>query len=228
MEHGNTFDPQYYWEQRLSAHRDITGVGYLGLSPKLVEYQYRSRMRQVDLILRLHGLTDLTGRTVLDVGAGTGIWLDFWHRYGASHVAGLDFTSISVDTLRERFPDDMIIQADVSDAPLPMPDDMYFDIISAFDVLLHIVHPDRFHRAIANLARHCKPNGWLITSDPIQCGLGYVPRRSYGIHNKVRSMSEYRLALEMHGFIIDSILPATVLLNTPLEASNPYVFAILE
>jgi 2-polyprenyl-3-methyl-5-hydroxy-6-metoxy-1,4-benzoquinol methylase len=225
---GERFNPQHYWEQRLLAHPDITGVGYLGLSPKLVEYQYRIRMYQVELILRHYGLTDLAGRSILDIGSGTGIWLKYWHQHGASHVVGLDFTQTSVNKLRTQFPNDLIVQADVSVAPLPLPDTMHFDIISAFDVLLHIVDPDNFRRALANLASYCTPGGWVIITDPIQQGLGYVPVRKYGVHSEVwRSFAEYRDVLAEHGFVIESIRPAQILLNGPIEAPNHLAFKAL-
>jgi 2-polyprenyl-3-methyl-5-hydroxy-6-metoxy-1,4-benzoquinol methylase len=221
------FDPQRYWEQRLLAHPDITGVGYLGRSPKFVEYQYRSRMYQTEMILGHYGLTDLMGRSILDIGSGSGIWLKFWHQHGANCVAGLDFAQPSIDRLKTQFPDDLIVQADVSAASLPLPDDIRFEVISAFDVLLHIVDPNSFQRAIANLAYYCTPGGWLIISDPILRGLRYIPTRTYAVHNKVRSLAQYRDVLAAHGFEIDSIWPATVLLNTPLEAPNRLTFMAL-
>lgn len=222
--HEETFDAQRYWEERIQAQPDITGVGYLGRSPQFVELQYRSRMRQIELALRHYRLTDLIGRSVLDIGSGTGIWLKFWHQHGAQQVAGLDFAQPSIDRLREDFPNDLIVQADLSVSPLPLPDAMRFDVISAFDVLLHIVDPDGFRRTIANLAHHCKPGGWLIISDPIVQGRGYVPTYSYAVHNKVRSVAEYQEVLAAHGFTIDSIRPSTVLLNNPLEAPNRLTF----
>jgi 2-polyprenyl-3-methyl-5-hydroxy-6-metoxy-1,4-benzoquinol methylase len=227
VEQGEGFNPQNYWEQRLQAHPDITGVGYLGLAPKLVEYQYRMRMHQVKLILRQYGLTNLAGRSILDIGSGTGIWLNFWHQNGASSVVGLDFTQASVNKLRMQFPNDLIVQADVSVAPLPLPDTMHFDIISAFDVFLHIVERDKFSRAIANLASYCTPGGWVIIADPIQQGQGYVPVQTYGVHSKPRLITEYQDVLAEHGFVIDSIRPAQVLLNGPIEAPNRLTFKAL-
>jgi len=226
-EHEEAFNPKRYWEERLQAYPGITGVGYLGRSPQLLEQQYRSRMRQVELALGHYGLADLAGRSVLDIGAGTGIWMNFWHQHGAGCVAGLDFTQSSVDRLNEQFPDDLIVHADVSVSPLPLADTIRFDIISAFDVLLHIVDPNSFQRTIANLAYYCAQGGWLVISDPIVQGHGYVPRRSYGIHNKVRSIAEYQEVLSTYGFVIDSIWPTTVLLNNPLEAPNRLVFLAL-
>jgi 2-polyprenyl-3-methyl-5-hydroxy-6-metoxy-1,4-benzoquinol methylase len=221
------FNPRSYWEERLSSHPDITGVGFLGRSPQFLEQQYRARMHQVDLVLRHYSLGNLAGHSVLDVGAGTGIWMDFWHQHGAGSVAGLDFTVASIERLRTQFPDDLVVHADVSVVPLSLIENMRFDIISAFDVLLHIVDPILFQHAIANLSEHCAPGGLLIISDPIVQGYGYVPRYTYAVHNVVRSVSEYREVLLKHGFVIDSIWPTTVLLNTPLEAPNHLLFWVL-
>lgn len=227
VEHEEIFNPLQYWEQRLQEYPGIKGVGYTSRSPRFLEQQYRSRMHQVELALRRYGLADLAGRSVLDVGSGTGIWLNFWHQHRVSSMVGLDFARPSVDRLRTQFPDDMIVQADLSETPLPLPDAMRFDVISAFDVLLHIVDPNRLRSTVANLAYHCAPGGWLILSDAIVQGQGYVPSRSYAIWNKVRSVTEYRDVLTAHGFAIESIRPATVLLSSPLEAPNRLTFLVL-
>jgi SAM-dependent methyltransferase len=214
------FNAQGYWEERLRAHPGVRGVGHLGLSLHATEQQYRRRMRQIDVGLRRHGLSDLRGRAVLDVGAGTGIWLEFWHRHRAGRVAGLDFTQVSVEQLMQRFPDDLIVRADLSVVPLPLPDDARFDVISAIDVLLHILDADGFERSIANLAHRCAPGGWVIAADPLISGRGYVPAAIYGTHNVVRTVDDYRQSLAAHGFVVRSVLPAMVLLNTPLEATS--------
>jgi 2-polyprenyl-3-methyl-5-hydroxy-6-metoxy-1,4-benzoquinol methylase len=221
------FDALGYWEQRLRVHPGISGVGYLGRSPQFIEQQYRSRKQRLRLALKAYGLADLAGRSVLDVGSGTGIWLDFWHQYGAEKVVGLDFAQASVDKLTVQFPDDLIVRADMSEKSLPLSDTMRFDVISAFDVLLHIVDPDGFRRAIANLARHCAPGGWLIISDPIIQGRGYVPPHNYAEYSIVRPLAEYRDILTANGFVIDSVQAATVLQSNPLEASNRLNFLVL-
>lgn len=222
-----TFDPRGYWESRLHDHPDITGVGYLGRSPVFVEYQYRSRMRRIEKALRQHGLTDLSGRSVLDVGSGIGVWLDYWHRHGAASVAGLDFAQPSVDRLKARFPGDVIVRADLTAPDLPLPPDTRFDLISAFDVLLHIVTPEGFQQAIANLARRSAPGGWLIISDAIVSGTRYAPPYPPANYQRVRTLAEYRETLAAHGFTIASIDPATVILSTPMEGSSRLAFESL-
>ncbi len=214
------FDPLHYWDERLQTHPGISGVGYLGRSSRFLEVQYQARKREFELALRQYDLTNLVERSVLDVGSGTGIWLNFWHRHGAKQVVGVDFAQSSVDRLKTQFPDDLVVLADLSILPLPLSDTMRFDIISAFDVLLHIVSPDGLRHAISNLSDHCLSGGWLIISDSIVQGCGYVPMQNGAVHMKVRSLAEYREVLEEYGFVIDSIRPATVLLSSPLEATN--------
>jgi SAM-dependent methyltransferase len=222
-----TFDPRRYWEDRLQAHPDITGVGYLGRSPAFIEVQYRSRMRRIEKALRRLGLSDLTGRAVLDAGSGIGIWLDFWHRHHATTVAGLDFAEASVNRLRERFPGDVIVQADLTASALPLPPSARYDLISAFDVLLHIVTPEGFVQAIANLASRSAPGGWLVVSDAIVAGTRYAPPYPPADYQRVRTLADYREALEANGFEIVSLDPATVFLSTPLEGSSRITFESL-
>lgn len=222
-----TFDSQRYWEERLRTHPDITGVGYLGLSSRFVEQYYQSRMHQVEVALRQYGLVDMSERSVLDVGSGTGFWLNFWHQLGAAQVTALDFAQSSVEILKKQFPGDRIVQADVCVAPLPLPDTMRFDVISAFEVFLHVLDYDAFQGAIANLASYCVPGGWLIISDPIVQGRGYLPAPARAAYCKVRPVSEYQQALSAHSFVIESVRPATVLLCNPLEAPNRLVFRAL-
>jgi SAM-dependent methyltransferase len=217
------FDARHYWEERLRAHPDITGVGYLGLSPRFIEVQYHARREQIEKALRQYHLSNLSGRSVLDVGSGTGIWLDFWRRHGPDRLVGLDFAQPSVDRLRKQFPDLTIVQADLSVIPLPLPEESRFDVISAIDVLLHIVDPEGFQRAIANLAQHCAPGGLFIISDPIVQGKGYVPPRS-STYDKVRTLATYQEVLEANGFTIESVRPSNILVNTPLEASSYRAF----
>jgi SAM-dependent methyltransferase len=216
-------DIRRFWEERYAAHPDITGAGAVGNRPHFVELMYAARMRQVERGLRSFGLSDLSSRRVLDVGSGTGAWLEFWRRHGVTHLAGMDFAAASASMLRQRFPDCVIAQGDVCEAPFDLPDQAC-DMISSFEVFMHILDPLRFHRAIANLASYCAPGGWLLISDPIISGRHYVPATLTSDYVTYRSLGEYREALEVAGFRIREVRPATVLLNSPLEARSRRAF----
>ncbi|MCL2364767.1 MAG: class I SAM-dependent methyltransferase [Defluviitaleaceae bacterium] len=107
---------------------------------------------------RLFDLVDLYGKTVLDVGAGSGRLT-----FAAAERAAWVYASEPVGTLREFMRDKIkaegITNVRVLDGLLPwlpFPD-------HTFDVVMsgHVVGDD-WELELAELARVCKPGGWLI------------------------------------------------------------------
>jgi len=107
---------------------------------------------------RLFELADLTGKIVLDVGAGSGRLT-----FAAAEKAAWVYASEPVATLREFLRDEAakkgiknIRVLDGFVTELPFPDDM-FDIVMSG----HVVG-DEWDREITELTRVCKPGGWLL------------------------------------------------------------------
>src|SRR5262245_19081086 len=100
---------------------------------------YRVRGAVFDRVVSaLKGAT-WTGIPVLDVGSGTGFYVERWRRTGAA-VTGLDLTEVAVEELRRSFPEIPFVRADIGGAleQIPLPAER-FQAISAFDVLFHLV-----------------------------------------------------------------------------------------
>lgn len=94
---------------------------------------------------------------ILDVGCGTGIWLDrLGHQYGTVGV-GVD---VSTDSLRTAYSEALethkFMCADATLLPLS---DGEFDAVFSLDVLEHVPHQDRF---LKELVRVIKPGGGLM------------------------------------------------------------------
>lgn len=106
----------------------------------------------------LFALADLSGKTVLDVGAGSGRLT-----FAAAEKAAWVYASEPVGTLREYMRDKVeregIGNVRILDGfveALPFPD-------NTFDVVMsgHVVGDD-YNREIAELTRVCKSGGWLL------------------------------------------------------------------
>ncbi len=131
------FSPRDYWEQRLTGQFDLGSVGHLSLGTAFNKWAYRIRGI---VFRRLVKSLPVDPRTcaILDIGSGTGFYLDRWKSLGAVNITGSDFTEKSVAELRAKYPDCGILNMDIGgtiDESLAGG----FDIISAMDVLFHIV-----------------------------------------------------------------------------------------
>ena len=157
-------DVREYWERRLEEHDDLEGVGWFGLGRSFNRWMYAVRAKSFGRAVRTHAGDRLSSMRVLDVGSGTGFYLDQWTRLGAGSITGSDLTEVAVERLRRRRPGIPTLQLDIGSAEPPT-DGATYDAISAMDVLFHIVDEDAYRRAIANMAALLVPGGLLLFSE---------------------------------------------------------------
>jgi SAM-dependent methyltransferase len=198
------YDPRAFWEQRLSEQFDLRGTGEPGLSLAYNRACYTLRRRVLDRALAEAGF-DPRGKTVLDVGCGTGFFTAYYLGRGA-RVTGLDIAPTSIERLRERHPEARFQLADVSEAA---PSES-FDLVNAFDVLYHVTDEARWQRAVENLAQAVAPQGLLLLTDT------FATRTGLADHNVMRPLARYREILAARGLEPLAIYPTHVLLNREL------------
>jgi SAM-dependent methyltransferase len=90
-----------------------------------------------------------------------------------------------------------------------------YDLISAFDVLFHIVDDARFVRAIGNIGDITRPGGYLLLSDNFLHG-----PTIRGRHQVSRSLAEIEDALAAAGFDTVLRLPMFFLMNNPIDSQS--------
>ncbi len=207
------FDARSYWEDRLGRHFSPAGVGYLRLGRRYNEWMYRVRARVFDRAARALPVAWPEAR-VLDVGAGTGFYLERWRALGVPAPTGLDLTEVAVGRLRAAFPDLAVHRADIGQ---PLPSDFpvapaSLDAVSAMDVLFHIVDDAAYARAFRNLATLIRPGGWLLWSD------NFVHHGTERVtHQASRSLAASTEAVQAAGFEVVRRVPMFVLMNYPAD-----------
>jgi SAM-dependent methyltransferase len=144
---------------------------------------------------------------VLDIGTGTGHWIDFYlHNFSARSVVGVDIAEPIVAKTRGRFthqPNVEILAADISHPDFDL--GHQFNIINAIGVMFHIVEDDKWQQAIANMSRHLAPGGamlvggmfGLVTQDVQRAWA--KDRRGAVVQKRIRSLAHWRFALERAG-----------------------------
>jgi 2-polyprenyl-3-methyl-5-hydroxy-6-metoxy-1,4-benzoquinol methylase len=210
----DSFRPDAYWEERLRAHGDERGVGDIGLTRAYNSYLYKVRRRVFRRIVRQLPLAPGSTR-VLDIGSGTGVYIEEWRRWGAKEVTGADITQIVVDRLSAAFPANRFLKIDIGSADMSALQSERFEVVSAFDVLFHIVDDARYQQAIQNAASLVMPGGWFLYSDNL---VRQGTRMSHFVSRKEGSILE---TLKRNGFEVRKRIPMFVLMNDPVRSASP-------
>lgn len=212
-----TYVAKDYWEKRLTERWGLEGVGYLNFGLRYNQWLYRMR-RQVFRRQIAELNLNPCGAKVLDIGSGTGFWLEQWKSFGVRSLNGIDIAAVAVERLRRTFPEVDIAQLDIAgeiDGPYWSGQ---FDMVSAFDVLFHITNDDRFRRAIGNVSRLLKQGGYFFFSDNFLHG---AARRS--VHQVSRSLEEIEGIVMKSGLRIVRRVPMFMLMNAPIDCSSQWL-----
>ncbi|HYG76950.1 MAG TPA: class I SAM-dependent methyltransferase [Planctomycetota bacterium] len=209
------YENDRYWTQRLEREFNLAGVGHAGVGLAFNRWAYKVRRKVLLRTLRKHGIA-IKGVRLLELGFGTGFYLDLWRESGVGHVSGFDITEIAVKAARERFADTgwSFEKADIG-APLPLGDKKgTFDIATAFDVLFHLVEDANWNGALDNIAMALKPDGHAIVFDKYQSVENAIS------HVRRRTLNMYREALTKRGFEVVDVRPIFFLMNSPTDLTG--------
>ena len=208
-----------YWERRHAADDSLDAVGWTGLGRSFNRWMYAVRRAVFARAVRAT-VHPGPGTRVLDIGSGTGFYLDAWRALGAGHVEGSDLAETAAERLRRSHPGLPIHQLDLGGDRNELPDGP-FDAVSAMDMLFHIMDEDAYARAIGNLAVLVRPGGHVVLSE----NLLREGRRHVGPAQISRSEDEIMGLLRGNGLEPVRRDPMFVLLNGPVDSDNPLLKA---
>jgi len=215
------YDPRAYWTQ-LHREGSLRSVGQSGLPIDLNVWLYRVLERNLRSFLRRHKLLSPPPARVFEVGVGTGYWTPFWYHLGAKRVDGCDLAEEAVARLRERFPDATFTVGDIVDEGV-IPADGSYDLVTVFNVLLHIIDEDRFAVAAGHVAAAVRPGGHLLLVEPALLLEASVRPLRAGASSTARLLARYREVLEAAGLELVVASASTTVANNPIEHGLPHI-----
>ncbi len=156
---------------------------------------------------------------ILDVGAGSGRWVNFFTKYfRPKKLTGVDFAAAAVRLLNRWYPSTAHteLRFDVCDITKPDLDLCErFDLINIANVLFHIPEPERYTQAIRNLANHLAPGGRIVTTE-------YLPRTTMRTEwMLVRSRYEFEQIISQAGLKIIETRAFCFFANDPMGLDGP-------
>jgi SAM-dependent methyltransferase len=196
------YDPKEYWEHRLGNFFNYRGVGHIGFNESYNNWLYRRKKRCIESFF---GDMILKGRYVLDVGCGTGFFIEWFIKRGAN-VCGIDITEVSIRKLEQLYSCEFFTQDITAPDYQPYRE---FDVVNMWDVVYHIVEPIAFDRAFDNIARSLNEGGLLLLTDWF--GAGSDVRIAE--HVQARCLDTYQHILPRKGFELVSVCPLYKTLN---------------
>lgn len=162
------FDPDRYWRElvRGASPEDLHEVGHPDMGAGFNRVAYTLRREAVDRALQQTCGFPL--RSVFEGAVGVGFYQSYWAQRGASRIAGVDLSPRAVDALRQRHPTHDLRAGDL--AYITHWSDFSelersFDLVTAIDVLYHIIDDTRCEAALTALARLTRPGGHLLLTD---------------------------------------------------------------
>ena len=158
--------------------------------------------------------------TVLDVASGTGFYVERWREAGVRSVIGSDVSETAVRRLRADFPGTRFDRFDISGPALELTHGQ-FELVSAFDVLFHLIDDAAYGRALANLAHLVLPGGILVISENFR----RQGARRFASVQVNREEGEILDALNGAGFEVMERHPMFVLMNAPACGGGPLLHA---
>lgn len=214
------YEPQEYWT-RLHREGSLRSVGQSGLPEELNVWLYRSLERNLRSFLRRHGLLDPGPRRVFEIGAGTGYWTPLWLGLGADQVDGCDIAPEAVARLRERFPG-RYFAGDIAEEGV-IPNNAQYDLVTVFNVLLHIMDEDRFAAAARHVAAAVGAGGHLLLVEPALYLESSVRPIKPGASSMARLLDRYREVFESDGLEFVTSEASTTVANNPIEHGLPSI-----
>ena len=213
-----TYNPREYWESRLKRDFTLEGVGFDSFSKSFNRWLYKGAKHSLESVIQ-KGLISPRGNSVLDIGCGTGFYIDVWRNCNIDSLIGIDIAPMSIYALRRKYREFAFWEADITsktllaDCPLGT-----FDIVTTCSVLLHIVDDDKFEQAIKNIKSLLADDGMILITDI------FPHKRAYILpHQKSRTLSDYEKVLGDNGLEIVNRIPVHYLLNAPLDISNGFI-----
>jgi len=216
----NNFNPDAYWEDRLHKISGLEGVGFKKLGQAFNNWAYKVRKKVFLKALKNMPLK-FEQLNALDIGSGTGFYIQAWRELKIKEVTGVDISATAVNNLKNTFKQHQFFITDIGDKNFNADSNLkQYDLISSMDVLFHIVDDIRFEQAIENIAALLKTDGYFVYSDNF---LNSLTKRG---ESQVSRSKEYLLEIfERNNLKLVTLKPFMYFTNSPIDSKNPILKA---
>ena len=211
-----TFDPRAYWDERHTQRYGPESVGFAGLGvPFNVSDVSRAQRTSSTREIRKARHRVAEERRARHRARERDSTSTCGRGSVRKSVTGSDFAPYAVTlAARAAFPITASVELDITSPDLPR-ELGPFDVVSAFDILYHIVDDRKYSQAFRNLAALVRRGGHFVFSENFMSA-----ERHVGIHQVSRSGAEITQLLADNGFDIVRRAPVFFIMNRPIKSRS--------
>jgi len=214
-----TYHALRFWESRYQ-HFDITTSGHIDLPYAYNAWLYKMKTKKIAGALRSR-FKNFHDKSILDLGCGTGAYLDLWQKLEAETITGVDISPSSVANLEKSHPDCDFCCGDIgADDLLNILGPRKYDIVTTIGVLVHIVDDDDMRSALRNIANLTTDDGLVLISDYMLSG--NQRDRTNGYYMKFRNLQAFRRELHNVGLELISVVPFYYFMIDPIDTPSRF------
>jgi len=142
-------EDKLYWENTGDRYKKYAGAMPRAgrLARRCVRYTQRAALEDFQGLLQ--------GKRILEVGCGTSYWFDYFNKWGASNVCGIDISRAMLRTSGCN----RVAEASATELPFAGGS---FDVVLAISVLEHLTNVEDVKKAISEIARVLNEGGHAI------------------------------------------------------------------
>jgi len=208
----------------MKTHKNLTKEQFDSLFSKKpvlkYEFDYKKMGRKDQGIIRTLNRYGIEGKKCLDVGPGTGRWLQFLKSRGVAYLGAIDISEKSLK--RSESICDKQQAANLEEDGFDFDSD-FFDIVLSIEVIEHLLHPQNY---ISEIKRVVKNGGLILMSTPnvvsliarIRMLLGHLPSAIAQDKTHVRF---YRQKDLIKLFVPFDLVPKFIPTSMSLHLRNP-------
>lgn len=201
------FDATQYWRSRHARYGGLAATGTLGGALPWQHWLYKGKLRAYGRMFARIGF-GLKGKRALNFGCGAGYFEDHWERLGAAATAGIDIVPEAIAELQAAHPERKYVCGDLARNPALIDQWGSFDLVTAIDVVYHILDDADVETIFTALAARLAPQGYFLVTDALR-DLQPAP------HVRFRSQRQLAELLRAAGMRIVTREPVFVTQNRP-------------
>lgn len=228
---GRRYEDSTWWDESFYTHgvSDRQTISPTKHPLSAIYHYYSIELLIVRHLFNAH--QSVAGKSFVDIGAGSGHWIDFYRSLGAADCVGVDVSRNSVDHLRQKHEENAGVEIKLGKALDFMSQcDRKFDFVNAIGVMFHIVDDTEWEETIRQVARILNPNGMFVIGGHFGLldGLNVHISDDGEIFKRLRSRRHWEVALKNAGFDDRQVYKnnAYLAIDDPLPQNNLLIATI--